>query len=286
MNKSPYPKEKLCEKCGKIFNVYHKTRNKKYCSPECRKGYKLSDIAKERHREAALKAHARLHYQAGEKNNRYGAIVTNETRDRISNALKKLYEEHPEKKPVGKKNGMYGKKQSPEAIKKSAESQRGKPKHSEEHKRLQSEKLKKFNPMDTPEARKKRSNALKGKFCGDQNPNWRGGRGYGKYCPKFNEEFKERVRAFFNYTCQVCGHIWKKGERRLAVHHVNYEKKACCGDEFIPLFVPVCSGRCHGKTNRRRDYWERIFTGRINGLFGGKCYYTKEEMAEIMKSYS
>jgi hypothetical protein len=258
--------------------VYHETRNKKYCSKGCRKGFKLSEIAKQHHREAALKAHARSHYMVGEKNPRFGVSPSKESREKHSASLKKYYEEHPEKRPTGSKNGMFGKKQKPESIERGRAKTRGTHYHTDLHKKELSERLKRINPMDTPESRKKRSESLIGKLVGDKNPNWRGGLSYGIYCPKFNQEFKERVRAFYEYTCQVCGHVWQPGEKRLSVHHVNYEKKACCGDNFIPLFVPVCSGKCHPKTNGRRDYWERIFTGRINGLFGGKCYFTKEEM--------
>jgi hypothetical protein len=101
----------------------------------------------------------------------------------------------------------------------------------------------------------------------------------GPYCPKFNAEFKERVRAFFNYTCQVCGRMCQPNEPiRMAVHHVNYKKETCCDERVKPLFVPTCSGKCHIETNHHRTFWEDWFTEVINEFYGGKCYYTKEEM--------
>ena len=97
------------------------------------------------------------------------------------------------------------------------------------------------------------------------------------YCPKFNNKFKERVRAFFGYTCQKCGHIWQPGERRLAVHHVNYRKDSCCNENVRSLFIPICSDGCHSETNANREYWEKHFTEIIDKEFAGKCYFTKEE---------
>lgn len=116
---------------------------------------------------------------------------------------------------------------------------------------------------------------------GDKNPCWRGGHAYEPYCPKFNREFKERVRAFFNYTCQKCGHVWQKGERKMAVHHVNYNKESCCTSNVTPLFVPTCAGACHTATNHNREYWESYFTAIINEKYNGKCYFTKEEFSAL-----
>lgn len=106
---------------------------------------------------------------------------------------------------------------------------------------------------------------------------WKGGISYEPYCEKFNNDLKERVRAFFSYRCLECG---SDGNGiRLAVHHVNFNKGTCC-DNDRKLFVPLCS-KCHGKTNRNREYWTQHFTEIIDTLYAGKCYFTKEEMAGI-----
>jgi len=122
-----------------------------------------------------------------------------------------------------------------------------------------------------------RGDAYRELIYGANNPNWNGGSSFEPYCFKFNEEFRERVRAFFGYVCQKCDHIWKLGEKRLCVHHVNYRKDSCCSEEVNPLFVPVCFGSCHILTNYNRGHWEKYFTDLINDKFGGKCYFTKEE---------
>jgi hypothetical protein len=121
--------------------------------------------------------------------------------------------------------------------------------------------------------------ANSGMFVGDKSPLWKGGISFEPYCIKFNSGFKERVRAFFNYTCQTCGHVWRGGEKRLSVHHANFRKDSCCNEEAIPLFVPLCTS-CHTKTNHNREYWEKYFTDLINNNHGGKCYFTKEEMRQ------
>lgn len=101
---------------------------------------------------------------------------------------------------------------------------------------------------------------------------------YKPYCEKFNKKFKDRVRAFFGYTCVLCGE--PQNGRRLQVHHINYEKGACCDKNIIPLFVSLCNS-CHIKTNSNRKYWENYFTKLINEYYGGKCYFTQSEMNQI-----
>ena len=113
----------------------------------------------------------------------------------------------------------------------------------------------------------KRTERLKG----EGNPQWKGGISFEPYCPKFNDRFKERVRAFFGYQCVECG-IMQNGTK-LSVHHVNFDKGTCCNNS-IPLFVTLCKV-CHPKTNHNRLFWEYWFTEMINHQFGGKCYLTE-----------
>jgi len=123
----------------------------------------------------------------------------------------------------------------------------------------------------TDEHKQKLSDVRVGRFGGDKHPAWKGGVSFEPYCIKFNDEFKERVREFFNHHCVECGKPQTK--ERLLVHHVNFDKQTCCNDN-IPLFVPLCRS-CHAKTNFRRDYWQDRFTRLINEQNGGMCYYSK-----------
>ena len=110
---------------------------------------------------------------------------------------------------------------------------------------------------------------------GEQCPNWKGGIAYLPYCEKFDNNFKNRVREFFNCCCYVCGKSEKDNKRKLDVHHVNYNKDTCC-DDSKPLFVPLCRS-CHSKTRGNREYWEEFFTISLNYLTDGKCFYSEED---------
>ena len=106
-----------------------------------------------------------------------------------------------------------------------------------------------------------------------------------QYCEKFNVDFKERCRAYWNYTCVKCGkhesqHITKNGKlRNLTVHHVHYDKKMCCNGS--PRDVVALCGSCNIKVNTNRDYWEKYFTNLIYIRDpSGKCYFEPEEMNE------
>ena len=112
----------------------------------------------------------------------------------------------------------------------------------------------------------------------------RTGSSYGKYCEKFNSEFKERVKEFFDNTCMLCGKVFPSGKSGLCVHHVHYIKSSCCNEDVPKLFVPLCNS-CHCKTTMcDREYWTRYFEDIIYGQFDGKCYYTKEEYAQILSN--
>jgi len=95
-----------------------------------------------------------------------------------------------------------------------------------------------------------------------------------QYCEKFNSDLRERVRAYWGYVCFECG--TPQNGSTLHVHHVHYNKKACC-DGSPRDMVPLCTS-CHAKTNRNRKYWESYFTEMLMDYYGGKCYFTKEEM--------
>lgn len=113
------------------------------------------------------------------------------------------------------------------------------------------------------------SDAIKG----ENHPNWNNGSSFEPYCEKFNNDFKERCRAFFNYECVECGKSQEENGRKLSVHHVNYDKLTCCNDA-TPLFVVLCHS-CHAKTNGDRQYWEEHFTEIIFERYNGKCYIPK-----------
>ena len=132
---------------------------------------------------------------------------------------------------------------------------------------------------------------------GEDHPNWRGGASYGDYCKEWKPS-RSRCRSFFNYTCVECGkleseNITENGKQwNLSVHHVFGNKDMCCEQDEIDYtkrkMVPLCIN-CHCKITNSKDqeYWQNKFSKLIDEQYGGKCYYTKEEMLDIkLKQYN
>ena len=201
-----------------------------------------------------------------------------ETRKRISDALKgkpksdthKLKNSDSHKNPSLKTRWEIGK-----ANRGKTPTEERKQKMS---KRMSGENNPFFGKSHSPETRQKISESHKGEKC----VAWRGGISFEPYCPKFDRKFKERVRAFFGSTCMNCGKTIQENGKRLTVHHVNYDKMMCCND-VKPLFASIC-GSCNSKANGDRQYWEEYYTKIINDKYGGKCYFTEEEMIEYKKN--
>lgn len=169
------------------------------------------------------------------------------------------------------RQARLGKKASPETRKKMSDTHSGEnnPFYGRQHSKETCDAISEFRVKN-------------GIAAGKNNPMYIDGSSFEPYCEKFNPEFKRRVRAFFENTCQMCGHVHVDGESNMTVHHVNFRKDSCCAKDVVPLFVTVCTGdrgkrSCHAKTNHDRDYWEICFTQLIKNKYGGKCYFTKEE---------
>jgi len=164
---------------------------------------------------------------------------------------------------AGKKNPQYGVTLTAETRKKLSEARKG-------------EKNPRFGKPVPKEVRDKISDSV----SGERSPAWKGGISFEPYCIKFNDEFKNRVRAFFGYVCVECGKTQNENGKKLPVHHVNFRKDSCCNPDAPRLFVPLCN-HCHSKTNHNRIFWEYWFTEMIKRVYGGKCFFTKEEMGEV-----
>ncbi len=95
-------------------------------------------------------------------------------------------------------------------------------------------------------------------FKGEYNPNWQGGISYEPYSQLFNQQLKDKIRVRDNFICQICGIPELECDKRLHIHHINYNKKNSEMDNLISL----CP-KCHTKTNHKREYWEGYFK-RIN----------------------
>ena len=143
----------------------------------------------------------------------------------------------------------------------------------------------------------------------EKNGNWKKGRSFGRYCSKFNNSLKERCRIRFGRKCILCGIDEGDLGRKLDVHHVYSEKKACCEGEmditsmdilrerlpktiakfgdinfsddelyYIRMIVPMCN-ICHLKVGVKKyeeEYRETI-TGIVLNKFNGEYYIPYEE---------
>ena len=87
-------------------------------------------------------------------------------------------------------------------------------------------------------------------FCGEKASNWRGGLSFEVYPVGWNNRLKESVRERDNHICQVCFHLGDSTRKRLAVHHIDYDKNNWNQDNLISLCI-----KCHAVTHGNRDYW-------------------------------
>lgn len=173
----------------------------------------------------------------------------------------------------------YKGKPCPEEIKKKISlAQKGK-KISEEHKRKMIESLnrKRFflggwntginNAMYGKRPKKETLEKLsktwfkKGQFSKENHWNWRGGISFEPYSYLFNQQLKDKIRVRDNFKCQLCSIPELECDRRLDVHHIDYDKKNLNENNLISL----CK-KCHMKTNHNRDYWKEYFLNKINML--------------------
>jgi hypothetical protein len=109
---------------------------------------------------------------------------------------------------------------------------------------------------------------------------WMGGITNLPYCEKFDKEFRNRVRAYFNYQCVECGTPQSSCKRDLSIHHIHYDKNSCCSENSPKLFIALC-GSCHSKTSSASNRQKVIdsYLKLIIGYYQGKCFFTREEYA-------
>lgn len=93
-----------------------------------------------------------------------------------------------------------------------------------------------------------------GAYAGENNGRWAGGGSFEPYPPEFNERLKEAIRDRDKRKCQICGKHERDNGAKLAVHHIDFDKKNCEPDNLISL----CHS-CHVKTIVDPDYWKVYF---------------------------
>ena len=94
---------------------------------------------------------------------------------------------------------------------------------------------------------------------GEKHWNWQGGKSFEPYSADWTETLKKSIRERDCYICQLCGKTQieelERIERKLAIHHINYDKKNCDPNNLITL----CAS-CNAKVNKSRDYWINYFS--------------------------
>jgi len=89
---------------------------------------------------------------------------------------------------------------------------------------------------------------------GPRHPSWRGGISREPYAWTFNAELKEEVRRRDGYQCQLCGVPQMECKKKLAVHHVDYDKR-----NSDPVNLAALCNACHTKVNANRKHWTAFF---------------------------
>ena len=86
------------------------------------------------------------------------------------------------------------------------------------------------------------------KNSGSTHSNWKGGISCEPYCQDWTKEYKEYIKQRDNYKC-LNPYCNSKSPNKLAVHHINYNKKSCRPENLIT----VCIG-CNARANTDRDW--------------------------------
>jgi 5-methylcytosine-specific restriction endonuclease McrA len=98
---------------------------------------------------------------------------------------------------------------------------------------------------------------------GPNHPNWQGGISFIPYPLGWTRTHKEQIRYRDGYKCQVCGMPEVENDRKLHVHHIDYDKS-----NIDPMnLISLCTG-CHCKTGFRRGFWQKFLTGIIRNIYG------------------
>jgi len=183
--------------------------------------------------------------QTGEKNHFYGKPRSKKLREMQSQKMR------------GRKSSFLGKHHTKEALRRQSEIKRGK-----NHPM--------FGKHHSEKTRRKMSDAQRGEKAtwygkfGELSPTWKGGISFEPYPITFNEAFKRFVRGYYGNVCINCGKTPEENDRKLAVHHYDYDKnsKNC---------VPTCNS-CNSIANGSKDdgsraFWEDWYTEILNEFY-------------------
>ena len=185
-----------------------------------------------------------------------GLPVPDEVKAKISETKKSQNRKHSEEHKrkisegqMGEKNQFFGRHHTEETKEAIAEKLRGR-KCPEEVKRKLSLANKGRTGRPLADSAKKK---LSLRMSGSRHPQWKGGIAAEPYCPVWlDKDFKSDIKERDNHKCQNPLCFGKS--RRLAIHHINYNKKDCRPVNLIT----VCTS-CNSRANHKRKYWEQFY---------------------------
>lgn len=168
----------------------------------------------------------------------------------------------------GKRNPMYGRKQTTTAKEKMSVSAiragTGKWMKGREPREGFVEMARK---PKSPEHKENIRRALTGKkkspehiknLSGEKSSQWQGGISKSPYPKEFNQELKLKIRTRDNFTCCLCNRTEREeleeAGRVLSVNHIDFDKNNLNENNLNTL----CR-RCNIKINNRREYWTDYF---------------------------
>lgn len=94
----------------------------------------------------------------------------------------------------------------------------------------------------------------------EKNHAWLGGKSFEPYGLEFDETLRKKIRVRDNFRCQECFRHQSELPRKLAVHHIDFNKKNNNENNLISLCV-----NCHMQTGFNRENWTEYFQNRIAG---------------------
>lgn len=93
---------------------------------------------------------------------------------------------------------------------------------------------------------------------GEKHPNWNNGSSFEPYGLEFNNKLRGQIRNRDQYRCQQCFRHQNELNKKLAIHHIDFNKK---NNALINL-ISLCHN-CHSQTNFNREDWTEYFQNRM-----------------------
>ena len=229
-------KGKKCDYgCNQIARYYFFNSNKWSCSSHAQKcpvnSKKISD------RINAPTYHEKLNFFKDLKEGKFNCIYCGEKGNHIIQGSWKTGK--PCCKPKAKLCPTYSK----------VNSERMKQRYKDNPELIEKQRQIGLEVHNRPDVIRRKSESM----SGEKHHNWKGGIACEPYCKQWiDDEFKEWIKERDWYICQN-PYCWGTS-KRMALHHIDYNKKNCHPDNLIY----ICSS-CNSRANKQRDYWTKLY---------------------------